>query len=103
MLQAKPCHPGIRGRSRFLGLEPFEFFLLFPGFYLCAVLEQRLFVGIAVTILSGAAIRLCTLGRLPGYTLALFLYLFAPQRRGTLGKDPTPHYPTPGADHGHGV
>ena len=92
MLHPKPCHVGLRPRSRFLGLEPIDLLLLFPGFYVFSVVFKHLLLAMVISVLTGVALRALKWGRLPGYSLTLIQYLISSKRYETLGHDSAPTY-----------
>ena len=87
MLVRKPCHAGLKPRSRFFGLEPIDILTLAPGFHLCSVVLGRPVVAVGVTVACGVALRLLKWGRLPGYSMALLMYLLLPAHAGVFGED----------------
>lgn len=93
MLARKTCHQGLRPRSRFFGLEPLDVLLLFPGFYVCSVLLQRPFLAVLISAALAIALRLLKLGRLPGHTFSLALYLLHANHTPVLGRDCAPRFP----------
>ena len=93
MLTHKACHPGLRARTRFLGLEPVDALMLFPGLFVCVVLLKQLVLGVVITLLTALVIRLLKWGRLPGYTVDLAVYLLLPRHLASLGRDTAPLYP----------
>ncbi len=97
MLAHKHCHQGLRPRTSFLGLEPLDVLLLFPGLYVCVVFLHRLGVGALVTVVTALAIKVLKWGRLPGYSLALATYLLLAEHHAVLGDDPVPEFPRAGA------
>ena len=89
-MQAKHCHQGLRARSRFFGLEPIDLLLLFPPLYVGAVLFGAPLVGVATTLTLAVALRALKLGRLPGTSLDLLMYLVINDHCPVLGTDTGP-------------
>jgi hypothetical protein len=93
MLEPKACHQGLEPKSNFFGLEALDVLLLVPPLYVCAVLLHQILLGIGVALVLAMALRVMKWGRLPGYSLALFLYLVLPEHNAALGYDRAPPYP----------
>src|SRR5690606_5404672 len=89
-MEAKACHPGLRARSRFLGLEPVDMLLIVPPYFLFAVVLERLELGLIAAFFTGLALYMIKRGRLPGFTLALLRYLMLPSYSSAMGHDTVP-------------
>lgn len=81
----KQCHPGLRQKTRLLGLEPLDLLILTPGFFVASVLLQRLGLALVVTGLTGVALYGLKWGKLPGHSMALARYLAFSRCSGVIG------------------
>src|SRR5689334_10337676 len=99
MLQPKYCHQGLAAKTSYVGLEPGDFALLFPMFYLVAAIFERPIVGILMTLSGAVMIRIFKWGKLPSHTDSFITYLLFTKEHSALGQDNAPPYPEKRLDH----